>query len=137
MLLPCVTLGTVPMALLARLTRSSMLDVLGRDHVRTARAKGLSEWRVVLRHCLRPALVPIVTVLGTSTASLLSGAVLTETVFSIPGLGREVFDAIEGRDYPVLVGGVMWFALTFVLVNLAVDLLYGVMDPRIRLEGRA
>jgi len=135
-LLPCVTLGTVPMAVIARLTRSSMLDVLSRDFLRTARAKGLDEWRVILRHGLRPALVPIVTVLGTSVASLLSGAVLTETVFNIPGLGREVYDAIAGRDYPVLVGGVMWFACTFVLVNLAVDLLYGFLDPRIRVEGK-
>ena len=136
LLLPCITLGTVPMALVARLTRSSVLDVLGRDFLRTARAKGLDEWRVVLRHALRPALVPIVTVVGTSVASLLSGAVLTETVFSIPGLGREIFDAIQGRDYPVVVGGVMWFACTFVAVNLVVDVLYGVIDPRVRLEGR-
>ena len=87
------------------------------------------------RHGLRPALVPIVTVLGTSTASLLSGAVLTETVFSIPGLGREIFDAIAGRDYPVVVGGVMWFACTFVIISLVVDVLYGIIDPRIRVEG--
>jgi peptide/nickel transport system permease protein len=134
-LLPCVALGAVPMALLARLTRSSMLDVLGRDFLRTARAKGLTEWAVVLRHGFRPALAPIITVLGTSVASLLSGAVLTETVFSIPGLGREIFDSIQGRDYPVLVGGVMWFACTFVLAGLAVDVLYGWIDPRVRVEG--
>ena len=137
LLLPCIALGTVPMALVARLTRSSVLEVLGRDFLRTARAKGLSEWAVVLKHGLRPSLVPIVTVIGTSVASLLSGAVLTETVFSIPGLGREVFEAIQGRDYPLLVGGVMWFACTFVLAGLVVDMLYGALDPRIRLGDKA
>jgi len=130
--LPCVTLGTVTGALLARLTRSSLLEVLGRDYVRTARAKGVTEWRVVLRHALRNAMIPIITVIGTSLASLLSGAVLTETVFNIPGIGREILNSIEGRDYPVVVGAVMWLAVTFVLVNLIVDLLYAWLDPRIR-----
>ena len=132
--LPCIALGSVSAALLARLTRSSLLEVLGRDFVRTARAKGVAEWRVILRHALRNAMVPIVTVIGTSLASLLSGAVLTETVFNIPGLGREIFDAIDGRDYPVVVGGVMWLAVTFVIVNLIVDLLYARLDPRITYE---
>ena len=132
--LPCIALGSVTAAALARLTRSSLLEVLGRDYVRTARAKGVTEWRVLLRHALRNALVPIVTVIGTSLASLLSGAVLTETVFNIPGIGREILNAIEGRDYPVVVGAVMWLAVTFVLVNLVVDILYAVLDPRIRYE---
>jgi ABC-type dipeptide/oligopeptide/nickel transport system permease component len=132
--LPCLALGSVTAAVLARMTRSAMLDALGREFVRTARAKGLSEWRVVLRHGLRNALVPIVTVIGTSMASLLSGAVLTETVFNIPGIGREIVTAIDGRDYPVVVGAVMWLAATFVVVNLLVDLLYAWLDPRIRLE---
>jgi len=132
--LPCLALGTVTGALLARLTRSSLLEVLGRDYVRTARAKGVAEWRVLLRHALRNALAPIVTVIGTSLASLLSGAVLTETVFNIPGLGREIFNAIEGRDYPVVVGAVMWLAVLFVLVNLGIDLLYAWLDPRIGYE---
>ena len=132
--LPCIALGSVTAAALARLTRSSLLEVLGRDYVRTARAKGVTEWRVLLRHALRNALVPIVTVIGTSLASLLSGAVLTETVFNIPGIGREILNAIEGRDYPVVVGAVMWLAATFVLVNLVVDILYAVLDPRIRYE---
>jgi len=130
--LPCIALGSVTAAALARLTRSSLLEVLGRDYVRTARAKGVSDWRILLQHGLRNALVPIVTVIGTSLAGLLSGAVLTETVFNIPGIGREILYAINGRDYPVVVGAVMWLAMTFVLVNLIVDLFYATLDPRIR-----
>jgi len=132
--LPCITLGSVTAAVLARMTRSSMLETLGRDYVRTARAKGVSEWRVILRHGLRNALAPIVTVIGASLAGLLSGAVLTETVFSIPGIGREIVDAITGRDYPVVVGAVLWLAVTFVVVNLLVDILYAVIDPRIHYD---
>ena len=132
--LPCVALGTVTAAVLARMTRSSLLEVLRRDYVRTARAKGVSEWRVILNHGLRNALVPIITVIGSSLAGLLSGAVLTESVFNIPGLGREIVNGIMGRDYPVVVGAVVWLAVTFVLVNLVVDLLYGTLDPRIRHE---
>ncbi len=132
--LPCITLGTVTAAALARITRSSLLEVVGREYVRTARAKGVAEWRVILRHALRNALIPIVTVIGTSLAGLLSGAVLTETVFNIPGIGREILDSIEGRDYPVVVGAVMWLAVTFVVVNLIVDILYAALDPRIRYE---
>jgi ABC-type dipeptide/oligopeptide/nickel transport system permease component len=132
--LPCITLGSVTAAVLARMTRSSMLETLGREYIRTARAKGVSEGRVILRHGLRNALAPIVTVIGTSLAGLLSGAVLTETVFSIPGIGREIVDAINGRDYPVVVGAVMWLAVTFVVVNLLVDLLYVLIDPRIHYE---
>lgn len=132
--LPCIALGSVTAAVLARLTRSAMIEVLSRDFVRTARAKGVSEWRVLFRHALRNALVPIVTVIGASLAGLLSGAVLTETVFGIPGIGRAIFDGIEGRDYPVVVGGVIWMALAFVTVNLIVDVLYAWLDPRIRYE---
>jgi len=136
-LLPWVTLGTVPLALIARLTRASVMEAMDRDWARVARAKGLGEWATLWRYGLRPALIPVVTVVGGSFASLLSGAALTETVFDIPGLGREVFSAIEGRDYPVVLGAVMWFALTFVLVNLAVDVSYVFIDPRVRLEGRS
>ena len=132
--LPCVALGSITAAKLARITRSSMLDVLGSDCIRTARAKGVAEWAVLLRHGLRNALVPIVTVIGTSLAGLLSGAVLTETVFNIPGIGREIIDSISARDYPVAVGGIMWLAVTFVLVNLIVDITYAALDPRIRYD---
>jgi ABC-type dipeptide/oligopeptide/nickel transport system permease component len=134
MILPWMTLGVVTAAVLARLTRSSLIEALERDYIRTARAKGLAEWRVIVRHGLRNALLPIVTVLGASLAGLLSGAVLTETVFNIPGLGREILDAIEGRDYPVVVGAVLWLALTFVAVNLIVDVLYAALDPRVKYE---
>jgi ABC-type dipeptide/oligopeptide/nickel transport system permease component len=132
--LPCVALGSVTAAAIARITRASLIETLGREYIRTARAKGLAEWRVLLRHALRNALIPIVTLIGTSIGGLLSGAVLTETVFNIPGLGREILDGIEGRDYPVVVGAVMWLAVTFVVVNLLVDLLYARLDPRIRYE---
>jgi ABC-type dipeptide/oligopeptide/nickel transport system permease component len=132
--LPCAALGSVTAAGIARLTRSSLLETLGRDYIRTARAKGLAEWKVVLRHGLRNALIPIVTLIGSSLAGLLSGAVLTETVFNIPGIGGAILDAISGRDYPVVVGAVMWLAATFVVVNLLVDLLYAALDPRIRYE---
>jgi len=130
--LPGVTLATVPMAIIARLTRSSMLEVLGQDYIRTARAKGLSFQRVLLVHALRNALIPIVTVIGNNFALLLTGAVLTETVFSWPGLGRAMVDAINQYDYPVVLGGVMLMAGVFVIVNLAVDLVYGAIDPRVR-----
>jgi ABC-type dipeptide/oligopeptide/nickel transport system permease component len=132
--LPCIALGSVTAAVLARLTRSAMLEVLGRDYIRTARAKGVVEWRVLIRHGLRNALIPIVTIIGASLAGLLSGAVLTETVFNIPGIGREILDAIDGRDYPVVVGAVVLLAMIFVIVNLIVDVIYAALDPRIRLE---
>ena len=132
LLLPAVALSSVPLAVVARITRSSMLEVLGSDHVRTARAKGLSERVVVLRHGLRNAAIPLLTVLGVQTGYLLGGAVLTESVFSWPGMGRLVVLAIGERDYPVIQGGVLLFATVFVLVNLAVDLLYGRLDPRVR-----
>jgi len=132
--LPCLTLGTVTAAAFARISRASLLEVLDRDYIRAARAKGVAEWRVVLHHALRNALIPILTLAGTSLASLLSGAVLTETVFNIPGLGREILNSIEARDYPVVVGAVMWLAVTYVTMQLIVDVLYAVLDPRIRYE---
>jgi len=131
--LPALALSSVPLAVVARITRSSMLEVLGQDYVRTAKAKGLSHKRVVLKHALRNALIPIVTVLGVQTGYLLGGAVLTETVFSWPGLGQYVVLAIGERDYPVIQGGVLLFATTFVLVNLFVDLAYAKLDPRVQL----
>lgn len=130
--LPALALSTVPLAVVARITRSAMLEVLSQDYVRTARAKGLSRARVVLVHALRNATIPIVTVLGVQTGYLLGGAVLTETVFSWPGLGRFVVTAIGERDYPAIQGGVLLFATTFVLVNLLVDVVYARLDPRVR-----
>ncbi len=132
LLLPAVTLATIPLAMITRITRSEMLATAGLDHVRTARAKGMSERRVVVRHILRNALIPVVTVIGLQLGLLLSGAVLTETIFSLPGLGRLMVDSILSRDYPVVQAGALFIALVFVLVNLAVDLSYGLLDPRIR-----
>jgi len=133
-ILPAVTLATVPMAIIARMTRSSMLEVMNLDYIRTARAKGLSEWTVIIRHALKNSLIPIITVIGLDFAILLAGAVLTETVFSWPGLGREIVDAIEFRDFPVVMAGVVLFAFVFVMVNLVVDILYAYVDPRIRYQ---
>jgi peptide/nickel transport system permease protein len=134
LILPAVTLGTASAAALARMTRSSVLEIVRQDYVRSARAKGLSEWGVVLRHVLKNAVNPIVTVLGIQVGFLLGGAILTETVFSWPGLGSMMVRAIQARDYPLVQGGVLLIATTFVIVNLAVDLLYAVFDPRIRYE---
>jgi len=130
--LPALVLGTVPMAVIARMTRSAMLEVLREDYMRTAGAKGLSPARVVLVHGLRNALVPILTVLGLQVGSLLGGAVLTETIFSWPGIGKWIIDAIARRDYPVVQAGILVSALVFIGVNLVVDLLYGVVNPRVR-----
>ena len=135
LVLPALTLGTIPLAIVAKITRGSMLEVLASDYVRTARAKGLSERRVVVRHALRNALVPIITVLGLQTGLLLGGAVLTESVFAWPGVGRLAFDAVSNRDMPVINGCVLLFASAFVIVNTAVDLLYAVANPRIRYAG--
>lgn len=132
LILPGVALGTIPLAIVVRMTRSSMLDVLGQDYVRTARAKGLMRRVVVNKHALRNALLPVVTVVGLSFGSLLSGAILTETVFTWPGIGKWVYDAIQARDYPIIQGGVMFVAVIFVLVNLLVDLSYALIDPRIQ-----
>ena len=132
LILPACTLGTIPMALITRITRSEMLSMRSQDHVRTARAKGLSEPRVVLKHVLRNALIPVVTVIGLQLGLLLSGAVLTETIFSLPGLGRLLINAILNRDYPVVQAAALLTAFVFVVVNLVVDLSYAYLDPRIR-----
>ncbi|PQQ36932.1 dipeptide ABC transporter permease DppB [Photorhabdus laumondii] len=131
-ILPAVVLGTIPLAVIVRMTRSSMLEVLGEDYIRTARAKGLSRIRVIVVHALRNALLPVVTVIGLQVGMMLAGAILTETIFSWPGLGRWLIDALQRRDYPVVQGGVLLVAIMIILVNLIVDLLYGVVNPRIR-----
>jgi peptide/nickel transport system permease protein len=132
--LPAFTLACVQMGFVARMTRSSMLEVLGQDFVRTARAKGLPEPYVVLRHGLGNAMVPIVTVMGIMVGALLGGAVVTEQVFSLPGLGRLVIGAVLSRDFPVIQGGLLFLAVIYLTVNLVVDLLYAALDPRVRLE---
>lgn len=132
LVLPALALGTIPLAIVVRMTRSTMLEVLGQDYVRTARAKGLAEGVVVRKHSLRNALLPVITVIGLSFGTLLSGAILTETVFSWPGIGRWVYDGISARDYPIIQGGVIFVATLFVLVNLVVDLSYTLIDPRIQ-----
>jgi peptide/nickel transport system permease protein len=132
--LPALTLAAASVTIIARLTRSAMLDVLGQDYVRTARAKGVPEWTVVVRHGLKNALIPIVTVVGVQAGYLLGGAILTETVFAWPGVGTLVVQGILARDVPLVQGAVLVVAFTFVLVNLAVDLLYAYLDPRIRYE---
>jgi peptide/nickel transport system permease protein len=129
-----VAVGTIPLSIIARMTRSSLLEVLGLDYIRTARAKGLKERRVILGHAFRNALLPIITVVGLSFGSLLSGAVLTETVFSLPGVGTQLVNAILSRDYSVVQGFTVVIALIFVLVNLAVDFSYSYLDPRVRLQ---
>ena len=132
LVLPALTLGTIPLAIIAKITRSGMLDVLRSDYIRTARAKGLSERTVLLRHALRNALVPILTVVGLQTGLLLGGAVLTEHIFAWPGVGRLAFDAISNRDMPLVNGVILLFATVFVVVNTGVDLLYAAVNPRIR-----
>ena len=134
LVLPAVTLAAASMTIIARLTRSTMLEVLGQDYIRTARAKGLVEGRVVVRHGLKNALIPIVTVVGVQVGYLLGGAVLTETVFAWPGVGTLMVQGILARDFPLVQGCVLVVALGFVLVNLAVDLLYAYLDPRIRYD---
>ena len=132
LILPAIVLGTIPLAVIARMTRSAMLEVLGEDYIRTARAKGLSPWRVVGLHALRNALIPVITVIGLQVGVLLTGAILTETVFSWPGVGKWILESIHRRDYPTLQGGLLLIASMVILVNLTVDLLYGVINPRIR-----
>ena len=134
LILPMVALGTIPMAIIARMTRSSMLDVLGLDYIRTARAKGASERLVNQRHAFRNALLPVVTVIGLSLGALLSGAVLTETIFLLPGVGSALFEAIRSRDYIVVQAFTIVTALVYVAVNLVVDISYAYLDPRIRLR---
>ena len=132
LILPAIVLGTVPLAVIARMTRSAMLEVLGEDYIRTARAKGLSRLRVVGLHALRNALIPVVTVIGLQVGVLFTGAILTETIFSWPGVGKWLIEAIGRRDYPVLQGGMLLLGGIVMLVNLLVDLTYGVINPRIR-----
>jgi len=134
LILPAVTLGLFQAALLARLTRSMMLETLGDDYVRTARAKGLAEHAVVIRHAFRNALIPLLTVIGLIFAALIGGAVITEQVFNIPGVGRMLIQAVARRDYPVVQGVVMIVAGLYVLINLVVDVLYGYLDPRLRVN---
>jgi peptide/nickel transport system permease protein len=134
MILPAIALGTIPLAIIARITRASVLDVQNEDYVRTARAKGLAPRTVDRRHVLRNALLPISTIIGLQMGLLLSGAVLTETVFAWPGMGTWLVEAIENRNYPVLQGGILFLATVFVLVNLLVDLSYGLINPRIRVS---
>jgi dipeptide transport system permease protein len=132
LILPAVALGTIPLAVIARMTRSSMLEVLREDYVRTARAKGASTWRVVGIHALRNALIPVVTTIGLQVGTMLAGAILTETIFSWPGIGKWLVEAIHRRDYPAVQGGILMSATVIIAVNLVVDLLYGVINPRIR-----
>lgn len=132
MILPAITLGVAQGALLARMTRSMMLEVLNQDYVRTARSKGLTEQGVILRHALRNAFLPLLTVIGLSFAALMSGAVVTEQIFNIPGVGRLLIQAIGRRDFPLVQGAVLVIAAIYVLINLLVDLLYAIIDPRIR-----
>jgi dipeptide transport system permease protein len=132
LILPTIVLGTIPLAVIARQTRSAMLEVLSEDYVRTARAKGLSPLRINGLHALRNALIPVVTVIGLSVGTLLAGAILTETIFSWPGIGKWMVDSIFRRDYPVVQGGLLLIALMVMIVNLGVDVLYGLINPRIR-----
>jgi dipeptide transport system permease protein len=132
LVLPMIVLGTVPLAVIARMTRSAMLEVLGEDYIRTARAKGLAPLRVIGLHALRNALIPVVTVIGLQVGVLFTGAILTETIFSWPGVGKWLVEAINRRDYPILQGGILLIGTIVMAVNLIVDLLYGVINPRIR-----
>ena len=132
LVLPSIVLATVPLAIITRMTRSAMLDVLNQDYVRTAHAKGLADSVVTMRHAFKNALLPIITIIGLQLGLLLAGAILTETVFSWPGIGTWILLAIQGRDYPVVQGGVMFVAIIFVLVNFLVDISYAAFDPRIR-----
>lgn len=134
MVLPAIAVGTIPLALIARMTRSSMLDVLGQDYVRTARAKGLRQRSVILKHALRNALLPIVTIIGLSVGSFLGGAVLTETIFGLSGVGRILYDSITARDYGVVQSFTVVIAIFFVFLNLIVDVSYIYLDPRVKLK---
>ncbi len=134
LILPAITLGTIPLAILARITRSAMLEVLSQDYIRTARAKGLLERWVIFKHALKNALLPVVTIIGLQFGSLLGGAILTETIFSWPGIGSWIYEGILSRDYPVVQGGVVFVAVAFVLINLLIDLSYAFLDPRIQYQ---
>ncbi|MDP7037231.1 MAG: ABC transporter permease, partial [Candidatus Marinimicrobia bacterium] len=132
--LPALTLGLRSAAQITRLTRSSMLDTLGQDYILTARSKELPQWKIVLKHALPNSLIPVLTVIGTDFGSYLSGAVLTESIFGWPGIGRLALEAILKRDFPIIQGTVLFMAIMFIFVNLIVDILYGFIDPRIRAE---
>ena len=132
--MPALTLGTIPLAIIARITRSAMLEVLSQDYIRTARAKGLMERWVIMKHALKNALLPVVTIIGLQFGTLLSGAILTETIFSWPGVGRYVLTAIEKRDLPAVQGSILFLSVVFVLVNLVTDLAYAKADPRVSHE---
>jgi peptide/nickel transport system permease protein len=132
LILPAIALGTIPMAVIMRMTRSSMLEVMGEDYVRTARAKGVVPWRVIFKHALRNAMLPTVTVIGLQAGLLMGGAVITETIFSWPGVGQIAYESVNRRDYAMIQGVVLYGATLFVLVNLLVDVLYAVLDPRVR-----
>lgn len=134
LIMPTIALATIPTAIIARMTRSSMLDTLQEDYIRTAHAKGLSERVVLYRHALKNAMLPVITIIGLQTGNLLAGAVITETIFSWPGIGKWVYDAILGRDYPIVQGVTLLIAIMFVFINLLVDLSYAYLDPRIKYE---
>jgi peptide/nickel transport system permease protein len=134
LILPVIALGTIPLAIIARMTRSSLLEVMGLDYMRTARAKGLNEYRVIFRHAMRNSLLPVITIVGLQLGGLLSGAVLTETIFGLTGVGRTLFDAISSRDYTVVQAFTLVIAIVFVVINLVVDISYAFLDPRIRLS---
>jgi len=134
LILPSIALGTIPMSIIARITRSNLLDVLGLDYIRTARAKGVIERVVVFKHAMRNAMLPLVTIVGLQFGALLGGAVLTETVFGLPGVGKFLVESIFARDYPVVQGFTLSIALIFVFVNLLVDISYAYLDPRVRLS---
>ncbi len=134
LILPAVALGTIPLAIIARVTRSSMLEVLKQDYIKTARSAGIKERRVVYRYALKNALLPVITIIGLQFGLLLSGAILTETIFAWPGIGKWLYHAIEARDYPAVQGGVVIISTTFVLINLIVDILYTIVNPKIRLQ---
>ncbi len=134
LILPALTLSTIPLAIIARITRSTMLEVLSQDYIRTARAKGVLERWVIFKHALKNALLPVVTIVGLQFGTLLSGAILTETIFSWPGIGSWIYDGILNRDYPVVQGGVIFVSMSFVLINLLVDISYAFLDPRIQYQ---
>ncbi|NOL48550.1 ABC transporter permease [Pelistega europaea] len=136
MVLPIVALATSPLAIIARLTRASMLETLTQDYIRTAKAKGLSPWKVVVRHALRNALMPVVTLLGTLLASILTGTFIIEKIFAIPGMGRYFIDSISNRDYPVIMGTTVFYSTVLVVLLFLVDMVYCLLDPRIRLDKK-
>ncbi|MCM2677107.1 ABC transporter permease [Alkalicoccobacillus plakortidis] len=136
MILPALALGTTPMAIIARLTRSSMVEVLTQDYIRTAKAKGISPFKIVVKHALRNALLPVVTILGTLVASILTGSFVIEKIFAIPGMGRYFVESINSRDYPVIMGTTIFYSGILMIMLLIVDVLYGILDPRIKLHKK-